>query len=66
MMGMSDETLDDLVGAGSGFDPIIELLVPTTPIPPSCRKANASIPRGLDMLDGRGGGVLRPPAGREV
>lgn len=55
--------VDDLDG-GLAFDAFeadatIEFLL-KSPIPPSCRKANESMPLGFVVLEGRGGGVLLP------
>jgi len=65
MKGTSVETLDDRVRAGPEPEPepeldaAIELLIPIGPIPPSCRRANESIPiGGFVVLEGRGGGVF--------
>jgi hypothetical protein len=61
MYGMSVETLDDLVGAAAlKFDAAVELLLPFVPIAPSCLRANVSSAWGFVVLEGRGGGVLRP------
>lgn len=58
---MSVDTLDDLVGAAAlKLVAAIELLLKFAPMAPSCRKANVSIAWGFVVLDGRGGGVLRP------
>ena len=61
MYGMSVETLDDLVGAAAlKFVTAVELLLKFAPMPPSCRRANVSIACGFVVLEGRGGGGLRP------
>lgn len=57
---MSVDTLDDLVGAALKLDATVEFLLTVVPIPPSCRRAKESRAAGFVVLEGRGGGVLRP------